>query len=157
MYKIFWDLNFKNMSSSNVSIFSTRYWNFSSATLCRKIKHPSLITPLFLGKILAAKPRENFGLFSYFLVENLKKYGFKKGGLITPPFLGRVGLFDRGCFISRHKVPKKFYCFNRKALGVIMNIFNWFAFIPQAMWCFPDFLYLMSRNKTPPVEKSDST
>ena len=38
-----------------------------SCTLSREIKHPGLITPPpFLRKILAAKPRENFGLFSYF-------------------------------------------------------------------------------------------
>ena len=26
------------------------------------------------------------------------------------------------------------------SLNLIMSIFNWFAFIPQAMWCFSDFL-----------------
>ena len=40
--------------------------NFFESTLSRKIKHPGLITPPFLRKILAAKPRENFGLFSHF-------------------------------------------------------------------------------------------
>ena len=44
-------------------------------------------SPPFLGKILPAKPRENFGLFSYqFWVGNLKKYPIKKGELITPFF-----------------------------------------------------------------------
>ena len=28
--------------------------------------------------------------------------------VITPPFLGRMGLFDSGCFISRHKVLEDF-------------------------------------------------
>ena len=60
-----------NLRSSFTNLFNFKFsktcWKSPKLyTLSRKIKHPGLITPPFLRKILAAKPREKFGLFSYF-------------------------------------------------------------------------------------------
>ena len=67
-------------------------------------KHSSLIPLSFCRKILPAKTAIIFFLF---LGGNSQKLWIQKRWVNNPPpFLGRVGLFDRGCFISRHKVQK---------------------------------------------------
>ena len=59
-------------------------------------KTPMVNTPPFFTKNWA---------FFLFLGKKIQKICIKKGWVSNPfPFLGRVGLFDKGCFILRDKV-----------------------------------------------------
>ena len=58
----------------------------------------------FFRKNSRGEAARKFWAFFLFLGENSQKIWIQKRCLNNPPFLGRVGLFDRGCFISRHKV-----------------------------------------------------
>ena len=64
-------------------------------TLSRKIKHPGLITPPFYEKFSRRSREKILGFFLISRLEISKNMYSKKV---------RVGLFDRGCFISRDKV-----------------------------------------------------
>ena len=61
--------------------------------------------PPFFTKNSRGEAARKFWAFFLFLGGKTQKICIKKGWVNTPPlFLGRVGLFDRGCFISRDKV-----------------------------------------------------
>ena len=75
------------------------------SALCREIKHPVLITPLFFWKNSRGDAARKFWPFFLSLGGKSQKIWIQKRWVNNFPFLGQVGLFDRGCFIALDKVP----------------------------------------------------
>ena len=105
----YWFFSLKEFLIKLVTEFFQKY----SCTRAAKIQYlisqnktPSVNNPLpvFYEKS-SRQNREKILDFFLFLGGKTQKTCIKKGWVNTPPlFLGRVGLFDRGCFISRDKV-----------------------------------------------------